>query len=117
MEQKLSGQVTEEGEGTLNDSNDSVASVGAADSLHAKLIRLGVCQSKCDDGSPGDTRKVLVVDGGTLLYALNPSVRRLFLNVARKYHSVIGCRATPLQKVRTLFVELARVNLQLGYSK
>lgn len=77
--------------------NDSDDSVGRMESLHAKLIRL-VFSSKCE-GDLEDTRKVLVVDGGTLVYALNPSLSRLFVNVARRFHSVIGCRATPLQKV------------------
>lgn len=95
MEQKLSDS---EGEGGLDNSDDSNASTGPMDSLHSKLIRLGVLNSKCE-GELGDARRVLVVDGGTLVYALDPSISRLFVNVARKFHSVIGCRATPLQKV------------------
>ena len=95
MEQKLSDV---DGEGALNNSDDSVTSMGRMDSLHSKLIRLGVFSSMCEGGL-GDTRRVLVVDGGTLVYALDPSISRLFVNVAKRFHSVIGCRATPLQKV------------------
>ena len=68
------------------------------DSLHTKLIRLGVCTTKCN-GDQDDSRRVLVVDGGTLVYALDPSIKRLFLSVADRFHSVMCCRATPLQKV------------------
>ena len=43
--------------------------------------------------------KGLVVDGHTLSLALQPRLVSLFLNVAKRCHSVICCRATPLQKV------------------
>ena len=43
--------------------------------------------------------KGLVVDGRTLSLALRPGLVSLFLNVAKRCHSVICCRATPLQKV------------------
>ena len=98
MEQKLTGQAVEGG-GAMDDSDDSSASTSGIDSLHSKLIRLGVLVSGCD-GDTEDSGRVLVVDGGTLVYALDPGIRRLFLNVAKRFHSVMCCRATPLQKVK-----------------
>ena len=54
--------------------------------------------------------KALVIDGGTLQYALQPQLECLFLNVAKRCHSVICCRATPLQKAAV--VDLVKVNLK-----
>lgn len=94
IEQKLSDPV--EGQGALEVSQDSVANTGA-DSLHTSLIQFGGCRSPCNEKVVDPTR-VLVVDGGTLLYALDATVKRQFLNVAKRFHSVLCCRATPLQK-------------------
>lgn len=95
IQQQLTGGESREEE-SLDDSMDSVTS--AIDSLHSKLIRLGVCRTRCN-GDQDDSHRVLVVDGGTLVYALDPSLKRLFLSVADRFHSVMCCRATPLQKV------------------
>ena len=44
--------------------------------------------------------KVLVVDGTTLEFVLQPCCQRQFLEIASRCQAVICCRATPLQKVR-----------------
>ena len=48
--------------------------------------------------------KALVIDGATLAFALQDSVKGLFLEVAKYCKSVICCRATPLQKVSWVLV-------------
>ena len=96
IERKVVGR---EGE-SMEESGESLDSIAG---IHSKLIQLGVCKSKCDGGVAAEDssrRQILVVDGGTLLYALDPSLKKLFLNVAKNFHSVLCCRATPLQKVR-----------------
>lgn len=97
-------QVTEE------ESQDMLGEPGAnvnsaLTDLQSKLLRMRVWKKKkksCDGGHEGeeeDTRRALVVDGPTLKHALDPVLKPLFREVAEKFHSVIGCRATPLQKV------------------
>ena len=52
------------------------------------------------EGDKGvDRPKALVIDGGTLSFVLDPSLKSLFLEVAGKCVSVICSRATPIQKV------------------
>ena len=46
--------------------------------------------------------KALVIDGATLEFALQPSLRKLFVSVACRCKSVICCRASPQQKVGLL---------------
>lgn len=48
----------------------------------------------------------LVIDGKTLQFALDPSVKNDFLTLARSCKSVICCRTTPLQKAE--LVELVK---------
>lgn len=94
IERKMVGR---EGE-SMEESGESIDSLAG---IHSKLIQLGVCKSKCDGGVAAEdssSRQILVVDGGTLLYALDPSLKKLFLSVAKNFHSVLCCRATPLQK-------------------
>ena len=84
----------------LDNSEDSISA--PQDSLRSKLIRLRMCRG--DGGSRGtegggEEKKALVIDGSTLMHALDPSLRKLFLEVADEFHSVLCCRATPLQKV------------------
>lgn len=47
----------------------------------------------------GRVAKGLVIDGGTLQFALQPSLRLLFLDVAKCCDAVICSRTTPIQKV------------------
>ena len=84
-----------DGEHSL-DSNDSFLT-------RIPLLKSVWRKNTCDD--PIDYRgklKALVIDGGTLLYVLDPSLKKLFLDVAKKCHSVICCRVSPLQKVQHL---------------
>lgn len=48
--------------------------------------------------------KALVIDGGTLPFVLDPTLKALFLDVARHCVSVICSRATPIQKVNILII-------------
>ena len=48
--------------------------------------------------------KALIIDGQTLMFALDKSLKVLFLEVAKQCHSVICCRVTPLQKVKISIV-------------
>lgn len=93
IRQKLSGHAE-----ITDDSEDSITTSSLQDSLRSKLIRLRMCQ-KGGGGKEGETKKALVVNGPTLLHALDPLLKKLFLEVADKFHSVLCCRATPLQKV------------------
>ena len=47
----------------------------------------------------GRVAKALVIDGGTLQFALQPSLKLLFLDVAKRCDAVICSRTTPIQKV------------------
>lgn len=79
---------------------DSIAS-HTPDSSHYRLLRTSVCGRRCDDGVGDRYRNLaLVVDGPTLQYALNPTLKPLFQNIACRCRAVMCCRATPLQKVR-----------------
>ncbi|XP_025085934.1 probable phospholipid-transporting ATPase VA isoform X2 [Pomacea canaliculata] len=51
----------------------------------------------------------LVIDGHTLSFALLPELEELFLKLSQKCHSVVCCRATPIQKGNV--VKLVRDNL------
>lgn len=44
-------------------------------------------------------RFALVIDGTTLSFATSDSLKELFLSVCKHCHSVVCCRATPIQKV------------------
>lgn len=96
MQQKLKGPGD-----LLNNSADSTTSLNIADSVRTRLIRLRTCGGESNNKSDrGDSsKKALVIDGPTLKHALDPSVKNLFRDVAEKFHSVICCRTTPLQKV------------------
>ena len=53
-----------------------------------------------EGGEGGEGRpKALVIDGATLQFVFEPSLKALFLDVAGKCVSVICSRATPIQKV------------------
>lgn len=87
---------------TLEDSEDSVDSntLAPLNSLQARLIRLRKYSMQCAPSfDPLDSEKALVVDGATLLFALDPSLKKLFLEVAEQCKAVLCCRSTPLQKV------------------
>lgn len=63
--------------------------------------------SPSGDGSSGEL--ALIIDGNTLLYALEDDVKMLLLELATMCKSVICCRVSPLQKA--LVVTLVRENL------
>ncbi|QCD82674.1 phospholipid-transporting ATPase 3 [Vigna unguiculata] len=42
----------------------------------------------------------LVIDGKCLMYALDPSLRVMLLNISLNCHSVVCCRVSPLQKAQ-----------------
>ena len=79
-----------------NGSSDSSDSVVVQSPL-LKFSFLRQCEGAGDDyrGVP----KALVINGTTLHFALDPSIKKLFLDVAKRCRSVICCRAAPLQKV------------------
>ena len=56
---------------------------------------------KCDGDldSYHSSPKALVIDSISLQFALHPTLKKLFLNIAKRCRSVVCCRATPLQKV------------------
>lgn len=85
-------------EGGLDDSNDSISNINRPpDSLHSKLLKIHPC-GRGHDSATGSAQ-ALVLDGPTLILALDPSLKKIFLQVASTFHSVICSRATPLQKV------------------
>ena len=42
----------------------------------------------------------LVIDGKSLMYALDPSSRGMLLNLCLNCHAVVCCRVSPLQKAQ-----------------
>ncbi|RKP21416.1 phospholipid-translocating P-type ATPase [Rozella allomycis CSF55] len=59
----------------------------------------------------------LVVDGATLIFALDFELENKFLDLAKLCHSVICCRVTPLQKaqvVRLVKDKLKKITLSIG---
>lgn len=42
----------------------------------------------------------LVIDGKCLMYALDPSLRVMLLNLSLNCHTVVCCRVSPLQKAQ-----------------
>ena len=95
IKQKLSGREV------LDESDDSNLSNSAPlYSLQAKLIRLRQYSMQYSPSRlASESQKALVVDGATLIFALEPSMKKLFLDVAEQFKSVLCCRSTPLQKV------------------
>ena len=87
---------------TLEESDDSGDSntLAPLNSLQAKLIRLRKYSMQCAPSfDPLESEKALVVDGATLVFALDPSLKKLFMEVSEKCKAVLCCRSTPLQKV------------------
>lgn len=46
----------------------------------------------------------LVIDGKCLMYALDPTLRVMLLNLSLNCTSVVCCRVSPLQKAQVRFV-------------
>lgn len=46
----------------------------------------------------------LVIDGKCLMYALDPTLRVMLLNLSLNCHSVVCCRVSPLQKAQVIFI-------------
>lgn len=44
----------------------------------------------------------LVIDGKCLMYALDPSLRAMLLNLSLNCSSVVCCRVSPLQKAQVI---------------
>lgn len=61
-----------------------------------------------DQANNGDGSFALVINGHSLVHALQPSMQLLFLGVASKCVAVICCRVTPLQKA--LVVDLVKLH-------
>ena len=57
--------------------------------------RKGVKEAGKEEGRP----KALIIDGGTLQFVLDASLKPLFVDIAKRCVSVICSRATPIQKV------------------
>lgn len=92
VEEAAGEEAAMDGEQASNTSSISIESVF----VRMRILKKPVCSH--DETHP----KTLVIDGATLQYALQPSLKLLFLNVAKRCRSVICCRAAPLQKVRCL---------------
>ncbi|XP_066966200.1 phospholipid-transporting ATPase ID isoform X10 [Macrobrachium rosenbergii] len=58
----------------------------------------GVGQDNLSDAGESNGGFALVINGHSLVWALNPKLELLFLEVASQCRSVICCRVTPLQK-------------------
>ena len=63
------------------------------------LSRLALFKCEGDLDSYHSSPKALVIDSISLQFALRPTLKNLFLNIAKCCRSVVCCRATPLQKV------------------
>lgn len=50
------------------------------------------------------TRLAFVIDGKCLMYALDPSLRVMLLNLSLNCHAVVCCRVSPLQKAQVRFI-------------
>lgn len=50
--------------------------------------------------TPSAPKLAIVIDGKCLMYALEPSLRVMLLNLALNCCSVICCRVSPLQKAQ-----------------
>ncbi|KAL9325426.1 hypothetical protein ACSQ67_006071 [Phaseolus vulgaris] len=50
--------------------------------------------------SSSGPKLALVIDGKCLMYALDPSLRVMLLNISLNCHSVVCCRVSPLQKAQ-----------------
>jgi phospholipid-transporting ATPase len=57
-----------------------------------------------------DSRKALIIDGKSLIYALEPKTLEMFLRLGQQCHSVICCRVSPRQKAEV--VEMVRKHLK-----
>ncbi len=109
---KINQRLSNNENATLDDSEDSNLSNSAPlYSLQAKLIRLRKHSMQSSLYSHG-AQRALVVDGATLVHALDPNLKKLFLKVAEKFKSVLCCRSTPLQKVQWL-VAMAEILMTL----
>lgn len=51
----------------------------------------------------------LVIDGKCLMYALDPSLRVMLLNLSLNCSSVVCCRVSPLQKAQVRFLMESRL--------
>jgi phospholipid-transporting ATPase len=52
--------------------------------------------------APGP-KLTLVIDGKCLMYALDPTLRVMLLNLSLNCTSVVCCRVSPLQKAQVIF--------------
>ena len=60
--------------------------------------RKGVKEAR-EAGKEEGRPKALIIDGGTLQFVLDASLKPLFVDIAKRCVSVICSRATPIQKV------------------
>lgn len=99
---------------TGSDESDSILS---RIPLLKKIFRSGPSCNSSPVHLTGRKPKALVIDGPTLHFALDPALKCLFLDVAKRCHAVICCRATPLQKaavVDLVKVQLKQMTLAIG---
>lgn len=82
-----------------DDSVDSRLSSQPLTFVLSKLSGLKKQSGKESRGKGERRSKALVIDGGTLQFVLDPSLKPLFINMAKKCVSVICSRSTPIQKV------------------
>lgn len=50
--------------------------------------------------SPSGPKLALIIDGKCLMYALDPSLRVMLLNLSLNCSAVVCCRVSPLQKAQ-----------------
>lgn len=56
--------------------------------------------------SVSGSKLALVIDGKCLMYALDPSLRGILLNLSLNCSSVVCCRVSPLQKAQVEFLNV-----------
>lgn len=57
------------------------------------------------------TKLALVIDGKCLMYALDPSLRVMLLNLSLSCSAVVCCRVSPLQKAQVRFMNAVLYSL------
>lgn len=62
-------------------------------------------------------KSALIIDGKCLMYALDPSLRGMLLNLSLNCSSVVCCRVSPLQKAQVRFYFILLFIYRLYFEK
>ena len=105
MVQEETREILESRRREIDGSNNSSADNSVDSTSHplAFLDKMGrgrMGRGNRGRGGKGEGRpRALVIDGNTLQFVLDPALKPLFLDIARRCVSVICSRTTPIQKV------------------